>query len=389
MFAVFFLGTVIYMQLVYPYRSSSHIDVPSYTSDSQASRATYQDSDYSIFKAPSSLSSETCAQAAPVSTAMEQQDSSLATLLQTKFELNKSDTFQVQVVGDSHVILRPPTWFRQLKRAPSLHFRVHRKKKLLEYEFSTLFDGVYALKFLPEEAYGILDITVFTNRKPRFNETFQVEFGTPWLKVSGWQRAAQAMTEQIREELVAAQSGLFKAYINANKRVQFFFKDAVVRADTMLKEAEKFGLGSLTSTIRSTEQMVNQSKALSSTLSQKIIKSSQKTSSMLAIQRQSLANDISSYTQKVSAIFAQQAKAIGEATSGLNLISLGEEIQSYRETHFREAQKKMLKAWWKVRGVPKIKEKAKREGQVRAKNRRRNAIRSRLESRKSWFDEDF
>ena len=380
------LGVVLYLQLLYRYSPDFAPITPQDVVESKVA-ISHQPTPVtqSPTETPSTLSTEAYERTlAPA--VIEQHDSSLATLLQTKFEPNKSDTFQVHVVGDNHVILRPPTWFRQLRRAPALHFKVHRKNKELEYEFSTLFDGVYALQFLPEEAYGMLDITVWTNRRPRLNESFQVEFGTPWLKVSGWQRAAQAMTVQVREELVAAQTGLFKAYIHANKRVQFFFKDAVIGAGALMKEVEKFGLGSLSSTLKSTEQMVNQSKSLSSSLTQRIMKGSEKTSSILALQRETLAKDISTYSQKVSTLFAQQAKALTEATSGFNLVSLGEEIQSYRETHFREAQKKMLKAWWKVRGAPQLKAQAQRQGKARASNRLRRSARRRSNSN-AWFED--
>ena len=382
------VGAAIYLQLLLYYDAASSGSVPAQVLESKASPTRLSESTFvATTDVPSSISTEACEQSLSPAIVAEPQDASLATLLQTKFESNRSDTFQVQVVGDSHVVLRPPTWLSQLRRAPQLHFKVHRKKKQLDYEFSTLFDGVYALKFLPEDAHGVLDITVWTKRKPRLNETFQVEFGTPWLKVSGWQRAAQAMTEQVREELVAAQTGLFKAYVHANRRVQFFFKDAVIRADTLLKEVEKFGLGSLSSTLKSTEQMVNQSKSLSAAISQRILKGREKTSSVLASQRQTLAKDISKYSHSITALFVQQANALTEVTSGLNLVSLGEEIQAYREKHFREAQKKMLHAWWKVRGAPTIKAKAKKQGKIRATHRR---LRSNPPRRwDAYLDEDF
>ena len=372
MFGLMLASVAIYAQLLYYYGPIADFDLSLKVAESRASPPLLTSS---ISRAAPQVTSQVSTEAhelslAPVIVA-EKSDIPLTTLLQTKFEHNKSDTFQVQVVGDSHVVLRPPTWVRQLRRAPKLHFKVKRSNKELDYEFSTLFDGVYALKLLPEEAYGVLDITIWTHRKPRVNETFQVEFSTPWLKVSGWQNAAQAMTDQIREELVAAQTGLFKAYIQANRRVQFFFKDAVIRADTLLKEVEKFGLGSLASSLKSTEQMVTQSKMLTATLSQKIMKGGEKTSNVLASQRQSLADDISSYSQRLSNLFFQQARFLSDATSGLGLVALGEEIQTYREQHFREAQKTLLRAWWKVRGAPSINAKAKKEGQARANHRQR------------------
>ena len=276
----------------------------------------------------------------------------LSALANGGFESNKSDTFEVQVVGDSHVILKPPTWFQQLKKAPELQFRVQRQRKRISYEFSTLFPGVYALKLPPEDAHGVLDISVWTTQKPKLNQTFQVEFGTPWLKVSGWQRAAQAMTEQVRDELVAAQTGLFKAYVHANRRVQFFFKDAVDRSNGMIKEVEKLGFGSIASTLKSTEQMVAQTKTLTLAIADRFRHGSKLTSTLLFSQRQNLARDISSYSRKMSSLFTQQAKGLTDVASKFSVFAIGQEIQAYRETHFRQTQINMLRAWWKISGAP-------------------------------------
>ena len=273
-------------------------------------------------------------------------------LLESSFAPNKSDKFRVHVIGDSHIILQPPTWFRQLRKPPALFFRVRRQQKKLNYEFSTLFDGVYALKLPAEDAHGSLDISVWTTRKPKINETFQVEFSTAWSKVAGWQKAAQVMTDQVREELQSAHSGLAKACQHANKRLQSFFQDAAVRADSVLREVEKVGLTSLQQTTKTTEAMINQSRQLSYILSRRLQTQSERASLRLASQRQLLQRDLVLYTRKMSALFSQQASSLAEAASGLNVLALGQEIQEYRERHLREAQKKMLHAWWNVRGPP-------------------------------------
>jgi hypothetical protein len=182
------------------------------------------------------------------------------------------------------------------------------------------------------------------------NETFQVEFGTPWLKVSGWQRAALAMKEQFSEDLFLARVGLFKAYVHTNRRVQYFFKDAVGKADNLIKEVEKASLGSIAATLQSTEQMISQSKILSTSLSEKIMHGGEKTSSILAAQSESIAREIAGYSRKMSGMFQQQAKVLSNAAS--SVFSLGQDIQTYRETHYVDEQKQLLKTWWKIFGMP-------------------------------------
>ncbi|MCJ1380019.1 hypothetical protein MMC17_003122 [Xylographa soralifera] len=268
---------------------------------------------------------------------------------------NMSDKFKLQVVGDCHVVLTPPKWFTRFKKTPALLFNITRGKESLDYEFSTLFDGVYALKLAREDAYGALNISVWTAKRPKINETFQVDFGTPWLKIAGWKKAAQAITEQVRGELQSAQTGLNSAYGQTSVGVQALVRDAVRKADAALKEVEKIGLASLNQTSRTTEIMLAQSKELSRTMTQHLQQHSVKVSSRLAKQRKNLRKDVYEYTRRMSSLFTQQAQILAEAATGLNVAALAHEVQDYREKHLRETQKKALRMWWKVRGGPPAK----------------------------------
>ncbi|MCJ1290739.1 hypothetical protein MMC34_002281 [Xylographa carneopallida] len=274
---------------------------------------------------------------------------------------NTSDKFRLQVLGDCHVILTPPKWFTRFKKAPALLFNVTRGKEALDYEFSTLFDGVYALKLAREDAYGALNISVWTVKRPKINETFQVDFGTPWLKIAGWKKAAQAITEQVRGELQSAQSGLNLAYGQTSIGVQVLVRDAVRKADAALREVEKIGLASLNQTSRTTEIMIAQSKELSQSITQHLQQHGTKVSTRLIKQRKNLRKDVYNYTRKMSSTFTQQAQILAEAATGLNVAALAHEVQDYREKHLRETQKKALRMWWKVRGKPP----AKRENPLR------------------------
>ncbi|MCJ1317806.1 hypothetical protein MMC15_003133 [Xylographa vitiligo] len=278
-----------------------------------------------------------------------------------KMTPNMSDKFKLQVVGDCHVVLTPPKWFTRFKKTPALLFNVTRGKESLDYEFSTLFDGVYALKLAREDAYGALNISVWTAKRPKINETFQVDFGTPWLKIAGWKKAAQAITEQVRGELQSAQTGLNLAYGQTSTGVQALVRDAVRKADAALREVEKIGLASLNQTSRTTEIMLAQSKELSRTMTQHLQLHGIKVSSRLTKQRKNLRKDIYDYTRRMSSLFTQQAQMLAEAATGLNVAALAHEVQDYREKHLRETQKRALRMWWKVRGGPP----AKRERSLR------------------------
>ncbi|MCJ1407494.1 hypothetical protein MMC19_001565 [Ptychographa xylographoides] len=265
---------------------------------------------------------------------------------------NRSDKFKLHVIGDCHVVLRPPRWFTQLKKAPELHFRITRQKEPLQYDFSTLFDGVHALKLAREDAYGALNISVWTTKKPRINESFQVDFGTPWLKIAGWKKAAQAVTDQLREELHSAQNGLNLAYGQTSSGIQVVMKDVMRKADAAIKEVEKLGCLSLAQTSKTTEVMLAHSKELTRSLGKHLHQHGGKVRTRIAVQQKTMREEIFEYTRKMSLLFAEQGHVVAEAATGLNVATLAQEVQDYRTHHFKETQKQALKMWWKLRGGP-------------------------------------
>jgi hypothetical protein len=104
--------------------------------------------------------------------------------------VNKSDRFQVQVIGDCHMIIKAPAKLKVKRRDPSFKVSVTRGTKLLDnLSLSKLFDGVYTVQIDREDAYGLLNVTI-TMAKAGIIEEHEVDFGTPWLKVAGWKRIA-------------------------------------------------------------------------------------------------------------------------------------------------------------------------------------------------------
>ncbi|KAI9886338.1 MAG: hypothetical protein M1823_001846 [Watsoniomyces obsoletus] len=111
----------------------------------------------------------------------------------TSATLNQSDQFKLQVMGDYHIVLRPPQKMSQMKRMPALSVTVRRQGQPIPVELSTLFEGVYAVTLRREDAWGVLNVTVATKSKPVIQEHLLADFGTPWLKMAEWQRAAKQM----------------------------------------------------------------------------------------------------------------------------------------------------------------------------------------------------
>lgn len=118
--------------------------------------------------------------------------------------VNNSDKFQVEVIGDCHMIIKAPAKLKVKRRVPSFKVSVTRGTELLEnLSLSKLFDGVYSVKLDRQDAYGLLNVTI-TLAKAGINEVHEVDFGTPWLKATSWKTVAA----RVHEDLGIAQSAL-------------------------------------------------------------------------------------------------------------------------------------------------------------------------------------
>lgn len=148
------------------------------------------------------------------------------------------DAFELQVIGDCHIILKPPHWFLSARRQPKFSVDVTRHEVHLPYELSKLFDGVYALKVDREHAHGLVNVTISSASKPPIQQTTLVDFGTPWLKIANWKRAASAMSSQFVKDLAVAQTSLSKVYNRLSTDLQVVVGDAVKQSHFLRQEAD-------------------------------------------------------------------------------------------------------------------------------------------------------
>ena len=99
---------------------------------------------------------------------------------------NDSDEILVEVVGDCHIVVKTPTstWGRRRKSALSV--QILRGDEKIVSNTSKLFDGVFVVKILREDAHGKLNATILI-AKSKDSQTFEVDFGTNDQSQSLWQ----------------------------------------------------------------------------------------------------------------------------------------------------------------------------------------------------------
>lgn len=141
--------------------------------------------------------------------------------------VNQSDDFKTQMVGDCHIILRLPKKLAVLRKTPVLVVKVVRQGQVVDAEASKLFEGVYALRFQREDAWGVMDVTVSTTSKPFVEQTFQVDCGTPWLKIREWRKVAHDISNQLQTNFRRAQGGLEKSLAQVHTGIQTAFGQAI------------------------------------------------------------------------------------------------------------------------------------------------------------------
>ena len=148
---------------------------------------------------------------------------------------NKSDKFELHVIGDHHMILKPSYHFGKLRRPPPLLVKATRSGSILPVNFTKLFDGVYALHLNPEDAHGVVDIYVWTESRPVIKESFQLDFGTAWLKVASWRKAASTLSTQLQKDLSLATNSLSTALGQVSTDVMAVYSQASGQASSARK----------------------------------------------------------------------------------------------------------------------------------------------------------
>ena len=266
---------------------------------------------------------------------------------------NNSAKFKVHVVGDRHVVLRPPHWFMRYRKAPKLIFKISRKNKAVEHELSMLFDGVYALKVPREDAYGFLDVSVRTTSKPKINETFHIDFGNSWLRIAGWKGVARTVTDSIRDDVQSVQTSLRILRLHTSTGVHWYAKGVQEKAHTIRRNLETAKSTILNQTASTAGFGLAKTRNLSRTVSSKLNTNGVILKKQLSLPNLRLRSDLCQHAGNKAAAFKRTINHFSQALTEASVKAMGQSFKQLRQDHFRSAQKRALKAWWKLAGVPK------------------------------------
>lgn len=312
------------------------------------------------------LASSTPARISPVRSLST--DIDIASFLLDAYALapNESEQFNVHVLGDNHIVLRPPHWFSKMKKAPKLLFKVTRGDKTLEHQISTLFDGVYALQIPREDSYGVLNVAVWTESKPNIKECFELDFGSSWLKVAGWKKACRVLTESIRGDLASIQTSLSIFYDHTKTGLSKSLSQQRANIAAQ-REVEKAMLHSqLEAAARTKEVVVAQTKGLIRSISVTLHDSHSAASYAMKQHAQNITKDLAVYVRDRSSMMSRQSRVLAQTATRSNMRAL-RTLGVFSQRHLRETQKKALQILWKIRGVPKKTTEVKGKGPFRGK----------------------
>ncbi|KAG4026969.1 hypothetical protein MFRU_034g00290 [Monilinia fructicola] len=97
----------------------------------------------------------------------------------TQVAHKKCGTCAAEILGEREVLIRIPStlklnWLTKL----AMSVNITRENATVDTERAYSSDDGIVLLLPRKEAYGVLNISVVTTKKPRINETFQVDFGT-------------------------------------------------------------------------------------------------------------------------------------------------------------------------------------------------------------------
>ena len=266
---------------------------------------------------------------------------------------NTSEKFSVHALGDCHIVLRPPHWFTKLRKAPTLLFKVSRGDATLGYIPSMLFEGVYALQIPREEAYGLLNVSISTLAKPVLEETFEVDFGSSWLKIAAWKRATRAVTDAMQNDFSLVQTGWNIVYSQTKSELSTFVQKTKTKVAGQRKADHKMLASHLNWTVQTKDLVLAQTKDLSRNLSLKFHQRQKDAAKQIQSLTKDVTRSISIYVHDTKHAIALQAHVFAHTVTRFKISGSLYTLHPSRSMYLRAAQKKTLKAWYSLVGAPK------------------------------------
>ena len=265
---------------------------------------------------------------------------------------NKSEQFKARVLGDCHIVLRPPHWFSKTKKAPKLLFKITRGDKTLEHQMAILFDGVYALQIPREESYGVVNVAVWTEAKPKIEESFEVDFGSSWFKAAGLKKASRILTETLSRDLHSVKTSLGIFYDHTKTGLSKSIQQQRSRIAAQ-REAEKAMLHShLEAVAKTKELVVAHTEALIRSIAVTLRGSNAAASYSVKKHAEKITKSIIVYARNKASMITRQSRILARKATRSN-VGAFRGAGVFSQKHVREVQKKALQLLWRIGGAPK------------------------------------
>jgi len=207
----------------------------------------------------------------------------------------------------------------------------------LPYELSRLFDGVYTLRLAREDAYGLMNVSISTKTKPVFDQVTSVDFGTPWLKIASWKKAAQAISSQLLRDLNAAHTGLSDAYIRFSSDLQIM-SDTVKKAYIARGETKAGSQFSVQRVLETTNAIMVKSKRVSENIRRGAEKRMSIASKQLCEQAQLINGEAMGFANEAWSTMQQHARKLRQSTYQFDLTGVAIKLQRVKSPPLATAQ---------------------------------------------------
>ncbi|KAL8835636.1 MAG: hypothetical protein Q9170_003253 [Blastenia crenularia] len=274
----------------------------------------------------------------PQCTTSEKLHGDLATLwLETSPKAaTKSENFKVYVLGTKHMVLRPPQWFTKLRKSPKLMLNVTQSGYVLKYEVSTLFDGVYALELPESVPHGLVNVSVWTESKPRIHEVLQADFGNPWFHAAGWRKVASSIRNELQQDLAWTHLTLDALYLRCSAKVHLLMEQTVARAESLQRGTDEISKTAIGRVARFKDSIISASS----------------TDFVLSLPRLKQRQSAAVSELSLRAVLLQQGLSSHLFNKTLGGQAYVRAAPTAYRIHLRGTQKRALKLWWSMVGFP-------------------------------------
>jgi hypothetical protein len=163
-----------------------------------------------------------------------------------------------EVLGDREILIRIPSatklsWLT--KEAISVN--ITRGNNTVDTERAYSSDEGIVLLLPKKEAYGVLNISIITTKKPRVNETFQVDFGTS--ATQAWQSFVDKLSSLLPEENILDP----KVFTQMLETAENLAEEARVQSQSTLVRMEEFSRIAIEQAVSASDGLAELAKSIS------------------------------------------------------------------------------------------------------------------------------